>query len=312
MTVTAYIPCYNGEKYLPDTINAILRQTRPPDEVLIIDDGSTDNSAEVASRFPVRVIRHAGNQGLAAARNTALSHAQYELLAAFDVDAVAEPAWLEYLLEAFGDGQIAGAGGRLIENFREAPADLWRALQLSQDLGEAPIEMEWPTPKRLGGFGTVFRVDALKKMGGYDERFRTNYEDVDLCKRVLEAGYKTKFEPRAVMRHMRRDSFSSVLRTAWRWEFYTHYFSGGYNNIALKVLFNFRFTRVLMVQHARAGRFALLPLDAALPFVHSYHDVRYGLSKGRMPRVVPDPESAIYPLYFPWPLRAFKESKNQR
>ena len=306
MKVSAYIPCFNGARYLSQTITAIMRQTRPPDELLIIDDGSTDDSIAIAQQFPVRVIRHQQNSGLAAARNTALANAQFPLLAAFDVDAVPEPTWLAYLLEAFADDTVAGVGGRLIEHFRDTPPDLWRALQLSQDLGEEPIEMCWPTAKRLGGFGTVFRADILRAVKGYDERFRTNYEDVDLCMRVLQAGYKTLFEPRAVMRHMRRDDFSSVLRTSWRWDFYTHYFNAGYNNLALKVFFNFRWARVLLLQHARAGHWPLLPIDAALPFVHSYQDCRYHFSGRRLPSVPPDPESQVYRLYFPWPLRSFR------
>jgi GT2 family glycosyltransferase len=311
MTVTAYIPCYNGARYLPDTIAAILRQTRSPDELLIIDDGSTDDSAGVASRYPVRIIRHEKNKGLAAARNTALSHARCDLLAAFDVDAVAEPTWLEFLLENLANPAVAGAGGRLIENFHDSPPDLWRSLQLSQDLGETPIEIVSPMPKRLGGFGTLFRTSVLRQVGGYDEQFRTNYEDVDLCVRVLRAGHTLRFEPRSVMRHMRRDSARSVLRTSWRWDFHSHYFHGGYNHLPLKLLFNFRFARVLLLQHLRAGHSALLPLDLAHPFVHSYHDLRYRFSKDRLPPVTPDPASTIYPLYFPWPLRAARKFRNR-
>ena len=305
MSVTAYIPCFNGAKYLPQTIPAILEQTRPPDELLIIDDGSTDNSVEIASRYPVRVVRHEKNQGLAAARNSALSSARHPFLAAFDVDAVAEPRWLEFLLEAFRHDGIAGAGGRLVENFTDTAPDLWRSLQLGQDLGDLPIEIAWPMPKRLGGFGTVFRTEVLRKLNGYDQRYRTNYEDVDLSIRLLQAGYRLCFDPRAVMRHMRRDTFSSVLRTSWRWDFYKHLFHGGYNNLPLKILFNFRWARVLAFQHARSSRYSLLPLDIALPFVHSYHDMRYRFSAERLPAICPDPGSEIYRLYFPWPLRYF-------
>jgi len=63
-----------------------------------------------------------------------------------------------------------GAGGRLVENFTDTPPDLWRSLQLGQDLGELPIEIAWPMPKRLGGFGTVFRTEVLRKLNGYDQR----------------------------------------------------------------------------------------------------------------------------------------------
>jgi GT2 family glycosyltransferase len=309
MSVTAYVPCFNDARYLPDTITAILRQTRPPDELLIVDDGSTDSTVQVASKYPVQIIRHERNKGLAAARNTALAHARYPLLAAFDVDTVADPTWLEFLLENLRDQKVAGVGGRLIKNFRETPPDLWRSLELSKDLGEARIEMSWPSPKRLGGFGTVFRAEVLRKTGGYDERYRTNYEDVDLSIRLLRAGHKLVFEPRAVMRHMRRDSFSSVLRTSWQWDFFTHYFNGGYNHFSFKLLYNFRWARVLLWRHAREKRYALLPLDAAVPFVHCYHDLAYRFSSERLPDVVPDPESTIYPLYFPRPLRNFFRSR---
>jgi glycosyltransferase involved in cell wall biosynthesis len=301
--VTAYIPCFNGAVYLPDTISAIFNQSRPPDELLIVDDGSTDNTAEIAAKYPVRVIRHPQNQGLAAARNTALANAVYPLLAAFDADAVADRQWLSSLLEHFHDPKVAGAGGRLVEHFCVAPPDLWRSLQLGQDLGESLIEISSPMPKRLGGFGTVFRTDVLREIGGYDLRFRTNYEDVDACARILQAGYKVIFDPRAVMRHMRRDTFSSVLRTSWRWDFYSHYFSGGYNYIFLKLLYNFRFALVLLRQHAAARCYSLFPLDAALPFVHCYQDLRYHFSGQRLPPVVPHPDSAVYPLYFPKPFR---------
>ncbi|HVH50109.1 MAG TPA: hypothetical protein VM781_00465, partial [Candidatus Bathyarchaeia archaeon] len=97
--------------------------------------------------------------------------------------------------------------------------------------------------------------------------------------------------------------FSSVLRTSWRWDFYTHYFSGGYNYIFLKLLYNFRWARVLIGQHAAARRHSLFPLDAALPFVHCYHDLRYYFSSRRLPPVIPHPESMVYPLYFPRPFR---------
>lgn len=306
MKITAYIPCFNGAAYLPDTISAVLNQSRPPDELLVIDDGSTDNTFQIASKYPVRIIRHPQNQGLSAARNTAIANANYPLLAAFDTDAVADPNWLSSLIEHFQDPKVAGAGGRLLEHFHVAPPDLWRSLQLGQDLGETPIEISWPMPKRLGGFGTVFRTGVLRAIGGYDLRFRTNYEDVDACVRILQAGHKLIFDPRAVMRHMRRDTFSSVLRTSWRWDFHKHYLHGGYNYTFLKLLYNFRWARVLLWQHFAAHRYSLFPLDLALPFVHCYYDLRYRFSAQRLPPVTPHPDSDVYPLYFPRPFRGLR------
>ena len=308
MKISAYIPCYNVERYIEPTIQALLDQTLPPEEILIIDDGSRDRTIEIASKCPVRIIRHKTNKGLAAGRNTAFANARCDFVAAMDADAVVKRDWLERLSEAFVGPSVAGSGGRLLENYRDTPADEWRATHLGQDLGEQRIEIIWPTPKRLGGFGSLYRKEAVAKVGGYNERYRTNYEDVDLCERLLRAGYKLVFDPRARAHHMRQDTVSSVIRTAWRWDFYSHYFNGGYNNIPLKVLMNFRASRVKMMQHVKDHKRSLLWIDSLLPWAHSYWDLRYGFSSERLPAVDAD-ENALA-MYLPRPFRARRRSSS--
>ncbi|MGA8073960.1 MAG: glycosyltransferase [Candidatus Acidiferrales bacterium] len=304
MKISAYIPCYNVERYIGPTIEAMLAQTRPPDEFLIIDDGCTDGTLDIAAKYPVRIIRHEKNRGLAAGRNTAFANSQHELVAAMDSDAVAEKHWLESLHEAFNDPRVVGSGGRLLEKYREGAANAWRAAYMSQDLGETRIEIEWPSPKRLGGFGTLYRKSAVLAAGGYDEQYRTNYEDVDLCIRLLQAGHKMVFEPRAVAHHFRQDTVRSLLRTSWRWEFYMHYFNGGYNNIPLKLLHNFRWARAMMWNDWRDGRKSRLGVDALMPWYHCYADLCYGFSAGRLPAVKAEGPNAE--LYFPRPIRALR------
>lgn len=301
MKLTVYIPCYNAECYIEASLRALLDQTRPPDELLVIDDGSSDNSVELASRFPVRVIRHEKNKGLAAARNTAFAHATHPLVGAIDADVLPDPTWLEQLLEHFADPRVAGTGGRLLEAHHSSPADAWRATQLTQDLGLESFDIEYPSHKRLGGFGTIFRKEAVLSVGGYDENYRTNYEDVDMCARLLAAGHKLVFESRAVAYHQRRDTIRSVIRTSWYWDFYFHYFQGGYNRIGLKLLHNFRFARALVASHLRSRRFSLLLVDLTLPWILSRMDLRYYFSSRRLPEAVPVPAQSD--IYIPWPFR---------
>ena len=303
MGLTVYIPCFNVETYIETAIRGLLNQTRPPDEILVIDDGSTDRSLEIASRFPVRVIRHERNRGLAAARNTAFANASHELVGAIDADVFPEADWLERLLAHFDDERVAGTGGRLIEQFRDAPADMWRFLHLCQDMGEKRIDIEWPSPRRLGGFGTILRKSAVADVGGYNESFRTNYEDVDLCERFLRAGHKLVFEPLAVAHHQRRDDVRSIVRADWRSEFYTHYYHGGYNNIWLKLFFNFRWARVLVWEHIRTGRPSLLAIDARLPWILSMMDLQYYFSPARLPHFEAAPNLSA--IYLPRPFRHF-------
>jgi len=301
MKLTVYIPCYNAARFIEASIHALLDQTRPPDEILVIDDGSSDNSAELASRLPVRVIRHGQNKGLAAARNTAFANATHPFVGAIDADVLPDPTWLEYLLTHFADSHVVGTSGRLIEAHHSTPADAWRAIHMTQDLGLERIDIEHPSHKRLGGFGTIFRKEAVLSVGGYNEHYRTNYEDVDLCARLLAAGHKLIFEPRAVAFHQRRDSIRSVIRTSWHWDFYFHYFRGGYNRVLLKVLLNFRSARVLAWSHVRSRRFSLLLVDLPLPWVLSAMDLRYHFSSRRLPSVAATREQSA--MYVPWPFR---------
>lgn len=307
MKLTAYIPCYNAARFIEASIQALLNQTRPPDELLVIDDGSSDNSVELASRLPVRLIRHEKNKGLAAARDTAFANATHSLVGAIDADVLPDPTWLEYLLAHFADPHVAGVSGRLLEAHCSTPADAWRAELMTQDLGLERIDIEQPSHRRLGGFGTIFRKEAVLSVGGYNEKFRTNYEDVDLCSRLLAAGHKLIFEPRAVAFHQRRDTIRSVIRTSWHWDFYIHYFQGGYNHIWLKVLLNFRLARVLIWNHLRSKKLSLLRVDIPLPFVLSAMDLRYHFSSRRLPKMAAQPAQSN--LYIPWPFR--KQAKGR-
>ncbi len=307
MKLTVYIPCYNAARFIEASIQALLDQTCPPDEVLVIDDGSSDNSVELASRFPVRIIRHEKNQGLAAVRNTAFANATHSLVGAIDADVLPDRTWLEYLLAHFVDPHVAGVSGRLIEAHRSGPADAWRAEQMTQDLGLKRIDIEQPSRRRLGGFGTIFRKEAVLSVGGYNEKYRTNYEDVDLCGRLLAAGHKLIFEPRAVAFHQRHDSIQSVVRTSWHWDFYVHYFQGGYNRIWLKILFHFRMARVFVWNHLRSKRFSLLFVDIPLPCILSAMDLRYHFSSRRLPKMAAQPGQ--FDIYIPWPFR--KQTKGR-
>jgi len=301
MKLTVYIPCYNAAPYIKSSIYALQNQTRPPDELLVIDDGSTDNSMELASHFPVRVIRHEKNKGLAAARNTAFASASHPLVGAIDADVIPDSTWLENLLVQFENPRVAGASGRLIEAHCTKVADAWRAANMSQDLGLERIEIEQPSHRRLGGFGTIFRKDAVLASGGYNENYRTNFEDVDLCARLLAAGHKLVFEPQAIAFHQRRDSIRSVIRTSWHWDFYFHYFRGGYNSIGLKLLYNFRSARALAWSHLCAKLWPFLMVDLPLPWILSYMDLCYFLSPRRLPKVVAAAEQ--WEIYLPRPFR---------
>jgi GT2 family glycosyltransferase len=212
MNVTVAIPCYDGARFLAHAVEALLAQSRPAGEIIVVDDGSSDGSASVAARYPVRLLRHGGNRGLAAARNTALAAAGGDVLVFVDVDAYAGADCLEVLLGGYDDGRAAGVGGQGIEVNVRTPADRWRRAHATQGYGDRP---RWVA--HLHGICMSYRVEALRGVGGFDPAFCTNGEDVEIGLRLNAAGHRLRYLPGARVYHQRGDDEESLRRTMVAW-----------------------------------------------------------------------------------------------
>ena len=141
MLITAYIPCYNGAAHLETLLAALAAQSRAPDEIIVVDDGSTDTSGELARDLGGRVISHGRNRGLAAARNTARRAAHGDLLMGLDADAVPAPDYLERVEADFrSDPHLAAVCGRLIETHSTLLPDRWRQVHMAQHHGAERLE----------------------------------------------------------------------------------------------------------------------------------------------------------------------------
>jgi glycosyltransferase involved in cell wall biosynthesis len=271
--VSVYIPAYNAAEFLARAIQGVLSQTRPADEILIIDDGSRDATCQIAAKFPVRVVRHERNLGLGAARNTGFREARFDLVASLDADCVPEPGWLAGLLPHLADPKVAGAGGRLTEGVQRTVADRWRRAHMPQEWGEAPLR----NPRFLFGCNNVFRRSAVLEVGGYDETMRTNGEDVDLSQRLLARGWNFVYEPAARATHLRHDTVRSILDAYWRWwRFGVRAYANGVRlrsvlGHALFVHFRYNFLGFIR-SDLRARRLDLLGLDLLALGYFPYRD----------------------------------------
>jgi len=216
MHLTVAIPCYNGASYLEKTIISILSQRRPAEDIVVIDDGSTDESAAIAARHPVRFVSHPTNLGLSAARNTGLAETSGDILAFIDVDAHAHPTWLETLCDGYADGGVSGVGGQGVESNIQSLADRWRQLHAAQGHGDKMLRKA----PYLFGLNMSFRADALRSVGGFDTNLRTNAEDMDIGYRLNDAGYRLVYRPDAIVYHQRQDDLDSLRKTVYRWYFW--------------------------------------------------------------------------------------------
>ncbi|MDD5556439.1 MAG: glycosyltransferase [bacterium] len=281
--ITVAVPCHNAERFLEGCVRAIINQTLRPVEILVVDDGSTDRTRAIAEGLPVRIVGLDGHPGLAAARNAAFAAARTGLVAAIDVDCVADPTWLERLLGALESSKAAGAGGRLVEAHRTSLGDLWRAVHMRQDWGSARLV----NPPFLFGCNTLFRKEAVEAVGGYDPRFRTNGEDVDLSRRLMHAGHTLVYEPSAIVTHLKRDTVLSVLRADWRWGYAASGETMKYEHNGFIVYHNWLNARYRAGKDVAARRWRLLPVDLLLFFRHTCLDLRHaaGLRRSRAVRV---------------------------
>jgi len=274
--VSLYIPCFNAEKTISTCLDAVFKQARQPEEVIIVDDGSGDNTLKIASAYPVRVIRHEDNLGLAVARNTAINNTSSDLVASLDADCQPDREWLAFLINRISASDIAGAGGKLTEE-ASSVFDLWRAEHMKQHWEE-----ESKNPPFLFGSNTVFKRSALLEAGLYNEKLRNNYEDVDICERLVLKGYRFVYEPKAVAHHLKNDNFGSLLNTYWQWNFAYSQKQGFYSDkerFFSKIKDNIGLANRYLEEDIAHGKKQLLYLDFLLAAHHSLKDLEYYFNK---------------------------------
>ncbi len=206
--ISVVLCSYNGARTIRECLDGLLALEYPNFEVIVVDDGSTDATAAIAAEYPFRLIR-TPNRGLSSARNTGMRTASGDILAYIDDDAIPDPHWLTYLAAAFLGSDHAGVGGPNIP-----PAgDGFVADCVAQAPG-GPIHVLLSDKKaeHIPGCNMAFRKAALEAIGGFDARFRTAGDDVDLCWRLQERGWTLGFTGAAMVWHHRR----KTVRAYWR------------------------------------------------------------------------------------------------
>jgi glycosyltransferase involved in cell wall biosynthesis len=224
----------NGAAGVDRCLQALAAQKDVSLQIIVVDDGSTDNTSEVAAAHGVTVLRHETNRGLSAARNTGIQAAAAPVVAFLDDDCEPEPMWATELLEAYEDGVI-GVGGPLVPS---APQRFMLGfLQRNNPL--LPLEMnlarsenllyrlhlyvlrQWTSAPQcdmrevytLVGANMSFLRNVIAEIG-FDERFRFGGDELDVCLRIrrrFPAG-RLIVTPDAVVRHHFVGSLQDTLR----------------------------------------------------------------------------------------------------
>ncbi|HOC56389.1 MAG TPA: glycosyltransferase [Verrucomicrobiota bacterium] len=208
--VSVVVASYNGERTLKACLDSLGRLNYPDYEVILVDDGSTDATRQIAFAHPnVRYFRHEQNLGLSAARNTGIAAATGEIVAFTDSDCRADKDWLYYLLGGLLPSDFAGIGG---PNLLPPEDSLVAAAVMASPGGPAHVMLTDRQAEHIPGCNMAFYKWALAQIGGFDPTFRQAGDDVDLCWRLQQAGLSIGFSPSAVVWHYRRSSVGAYLK----------------------------------------------------------------------------------------------------
>ena len=273
--ISVYIPCYNAEKFIVRSVRSILAQTLCSDEVLVIDDGSTDRSIALIEKLPVKVISMGRNQGLAAARNRAYKEAKNELIACIDADCQAHPEWLEQLVKAF-PVDCAGTGGKTIEANQQNDADRWRAQHMPLHWGDKSVI----NPKVIYGANQLFRKGPVCRVGLLDaskvtQDYKIGFEDLELARKLYRAGFQLFYNPKAVVYHLRTDTPASIIRQYWRWSVFYYPEPTRLPIFFVKLCINLLKAVKHVVDDIIRGEPRLIPISFRIFPFHTYYDFQH-------------------------------------
>lgn len=235
-SVSIVVPAYNATEVLPICIDALFAQAQKPEvaEIIILDDASTDNTAEIAEArvadakahgYQMRVLRQPVNAGPAAARNRGGFEATGDVVIFTDSDCAPLPHWLGEMLKPFDDPSVSAVKG----------AYLSRQPEMGARFAQAEFEERYRMLEASESVDVVFSYSAaflrsvFVELGGFDSRFPVaDNEDTELSWRLVEAGHRIVFNPNAELFHRHPPSLRTyfkkkISRGYWRMIVYRRY-----------------------------------------------------------------------------------------
>jgi cellulose synthase/poly-beta-1,6-N-acetylglucosamine synthase-like glycosyltransferase len=215
--VTVIVPAYNEAASIVDTIKSIQGQTVPADEIIVIDDFSTDNTGDLARECGATVLRPPANTGSkAGAQNFALKHVQTTYVMAIDADTTLAPDAIAKLLPALNDPNIAAACGFVLPRHVETLWERGRYIEyVFAFTFYKSIQDYYNTPLISSGCFSVYRTDILHENRGWSTR--TMAEDMDLTWSFYQAGHGVRFVPEAVCYPIEPHDFNFMSKQLRRW-----------------------------------------------------------------------------------------------
>ena len=217
MRLTVIIPAYNEADFVGDTIRSLLEQTVPPEEIILVDDGSTDGTGDVGRRLGVTVIRPPRNTGSKAGAQTfALPSVRTELVMAIDADTTLEATAVEKLMQSFDNPDVGAACGFVLPRHIKSVWERGRFIEyLFAFTFYKQVQDYYHRPLISSGCFSMYRTELLRRHGGWQGR--TLAEDMDLTWSFHQAGVGVRFVPEAFCYPIEPYNFRLMRAQLRRW-----------------------------------------------------------------------------------------------
>lgn len=208
-SISVVICAYNAGKTLDECLTHTCASAYPGLEVLVVDDGSTDDTVAVARRHARARVIEIPHGGLSVARNAGFSAARGEIIAYLDSDAYPSPEWPYFLALGMDGPSVVGVGGPNIP----PPSDPRAAQQVARAPGgPRHVLLSDARAEHIPGCNMAFWRELLSDIGGFDSVYTTAGDDVDLCWKVLDRGWEIGFHPAALVWHHARAGLRTYVR----------------------------------------------------------------------------------------------------
>ncbi|MFI5403212.1 MAG: glycosyltransferase [Planctomycetota bacterium] len=215
--LTVLVPAYNEENSIADTVKSLQEQSVPVDEIVVIDDFSTDRTGDVARALGATVLRPPRNTGSKAGAQTfALAHVSTPYVMAIDADTVLDPRAVERILPAIREAGVAAACGFVLPR---RVSTLWERGRYVEYLFAftfyKPIQDHYARPLISSGCFSIYRTEVVRACGGWSNR--TMAEDMDLTWTLYHRGHGVRFVPEAVSYPLEPHNYHFLSKQLRRW-----------------------------------------------------------------------------------------------
>ncbi len=213
--VSVVIPALNEERTIRECLASVVELDYPPErrEILVVDNGSTDRTAEIINSFTVRYLQE-NQRGVASARNTGIRAGRGGIVAFTDADCIVSKGWLREMVQAFDEEGVGGVAGEIVAYPPQTPAE-WYAARVRHLSPEKYLAR--PLLPFAAFANLAFRREVIDRIGLLDEAIPWG-ESTDYCTRFFkQTAMELKYAPKAVVFHHHRSTTWGFVKQQWKY-----------------------------------------------------------------------------------------------